>query len=154
MVGKQDEIQGVTEVAVVLSDVPKTVQRRERIQVSHDLGVSSETASAVRGKSGQISSRIQSGLPEGFQRNLETAVQPEESPGQCRLPAVYQRQESCPYERHLLGHPDLLCETPGQDWDVRDRGVREGLVHYMDSEGSGGGVEREESSQKREDGKR
>ena len=90
MVIKQNQVERITKAPLVLSDVSETVQRRQWFQVPHHLGVTSETAPALRGKSGQISSRIQSGLSEGFQRNLETTVQPEESAGQRCLPAVHQ----------------------------------------------------------------
>ena len=72
MVIKQNQVERITEAALVLSDVPETMSRREWFQVSHNVGGSSETIVAFWREFRQVFEWILT--TSKMQRNAKNAI--------------------------------------------------------------------------------
>jgi hypothetical protein len=147
---QQDEVQGTSEVAMVLSGLPETMSRRQWIQVSCPIRSPSKTDARRWRERWSTHRRLLFTVPTRFRPVAFTKVCPtlllldlccflhhqqirhEARQGQHRLPRVHSRQTSPTHELHTMGHVDRVREASRKNRSCTGGRDGEGLVSRLD----------------------
>lgn len=108
---QQDQVKRFAEVEMVLSDVQQTVPRRKRLQVSHDVGVSSTSTVAVRRQCGPLPERVQLRLLQRILVPVETTIRHKKSESQQGVSRIHFRPNASTHECNSMDNTNWICQV-------------------------------------------